>query len=113
VVSTAAAETVFCSGGIKLYGNLSSVTASVNNPVKSGVAGLRLAKPGYTNSSNLYLDLALAVPDYLKYDWNGTDQNISTCASASDGDKNDDNPRARIRFGAKTNNSIIYQREIY
>jgi len=87
----------------------------VNSPIKSGVAGLKLAKPSYTNTGNLYLDLALSVPDYLKYNWNGLDQDPSTptCPVASDGDKNDDNPRARIRFGAKTNNSIIYLREIY
>lgn len=115
VVSSSAIDSVMCSGGIKLYGNLTSVTASVNSPIKSGVAGLKLAKPSYTNTGNLYLDLALSVPDYLKYNWNGLDQDPSTptCPVASDGDKNDDNPRARIRFGAKTNNSIIYLREIY
>lgn len=113
VVNSSSVETIFCAGGIKLYGNLNSVTASVNNPLKSGLAGLKLARPSYAGNSNLYLDLALSVPDYLKYNWNGLDQNPSTCAVASDGDKNDDNPRARIRFGAKTNNSIIYLREIY
>jgi len=115
VVSSGDFDSVMCSGNIKLYGNLTSVTASVNSPIKSGMAGLKLAKPSYTNSGNLYLDLALSVPDYLKYNWNGLDQDPSTptCPVASDGDKNDDNPRARIRFGAKTNNSIIYLREIY
>lgn len=110
IASTSQAN-LYCYGGAGLYGSLSGVTASVNAKMAAGQAGLKLGKP--SNSNGGYLDLALAVPNYLKYNWNGSDQDLTNCSAASDGDKNDDNPRALIRFGAKQNNSIIYLREIY
>lgn len=111
---------VMCSGGIGLYGSLTGISATMNGTTSgkatliSGNAGLVLSKSAGMAG---YLDMALAVPNYLKYNWDGVDQTIdannTSCTVPGDGDLFDDNPRARIRFGAKSNDKMIYFREVY
>ena len=60
-----------------------------------------------------YLDFAPSVPVYLKYNWDGADQTLPACSTPGDGYLHDDNPRARIRFGARRNDGVIYLREVY
>lgn len=114
-VTASTASALYCSGGVGLYGSLAGVTASMNGvaagstaTLASGDGGLWLGKP--TNSGGGYLDLALAVPAYLKYNWDGV---ALSCSSSVAGDMFDDNPRARIRFGVPRNDKIIYLREVY
>lgn len=118
-VTAATAPALYCTGGAGLYGGLSGVTASIsggallNGEVGSaGNPGVLLSKP--SNSGGGYLDLVLSVPDYLKYNWDGVDQTVSSaCSTPGDGYLHDDNPRARIRFGTRRNDNIIYLREVY
>jgi len=123
-IATKPQATIYCNGGIGLYGSLSGVTASMNGVVagaksilSKGKTGLVLGRPAGNSSG--FLDLALSVPDYLKFDWDGVDQTLntsvepSTCTTPGDGDMFDDSPRARIRFGIKRNDKVIYLREVY
>jgi len=112
-VTASTAAALYCSGGVGLYGTLAGVTASMNGvaagstvTLTSGDAGLWLSKP--TNTGGGYLDVAPAVPAYLKYNWDGV---ANSCASSTD--MFDDNPRARVRFGVPRNDKIIYLREVY
>lgn len=64
-----------------------------------------LTAPGETNHGSA--DLSLGVDNWLRFDWDGIDQN-------SDGDLNDDDPAARATFGIyKGNPRVIYMREVY
>jgi hypothetical protein len=85
--------------------------ATLSSGLLGGNAGLILSKP--TNNGGGYLDLALLVPDYLKYNVDGVDQSGASCTGPSDSYLHDDNPRARIRFGARGKDSVIYLREVY
>lgn len=112
-VTATTAPALYCSGGVGLYGALVGVTASMNGvaagsptTLSKGDGGLWLTKP----NAGGYLDLALAVPAYLKYNWDGV---ALSCSSSVAGDMFDDNPRARIRFGTPRNDKVIYQREVY
>jgi MSHA biogenesis protein MshQ len=112
-VTASTAAALYCSGGVGLYGTLAGVTASMNGvaagstaTLASGDAGLWLSKP--TNTGGGYLDVAPAVPAYLKYNWDGV---ATSCASSTG--MFDDNPRARVRFGVPRNDKIIYLREVY
>ncbi len=119
-MSSTSKAAVMCSGGIGLYGSLTGISATMNGTTSgkatliSGNAGLVLSRPAGMAG---YLDMALAVPNYLKYNWDGIDQTIdannTSCTVPGDGDLFDDNPRARIRFGAKSNDKMIYFREVY
>jgi hypothetical protein len=81
------------------------VTASFNATLVAGNADLRLSAPGVNNFG--YLDLSIAAPDWLKYNWDGVDQ-------AEDGELFDDNPRARASFGKrKGSDKVIIRREIF
>ncbi|MDP5240239.1 hypothetical protein Q9Q94_11920 [Uliginosibacterium sp. 31-16] len=117
-VTTATAPALYCAGGVGLYGGLSGVNGSVSGGAllngeasTSGNPGILLSKP--SNSGGGYLDLVLSVPDYLKYNWDGVDQALPACSTPGDGYLHDDNPRARIRFGTRRNDNIIYLREVY
>lgn len=79
-------------------------TASyAHNPLVSGNAGLSLSAPGAGNFG--YLDLSVAAPGWLDYNWDG---------SATGGNLYDDDPRARAAFGKRRNaEKIIYRREVY
>lgn len=114
-VTATTVPTLYCNGGVGLYGALAGVTASMNGVAAGGTAtlvsamgGLWLSKP--SNAGGGYLDLALSVPAYLRYNWDGA---AMSCSSSTAGDMFDDNPRARIRFGTPRNDKIIYQREVY
>ena len=112
--SAYASKTLFCNGGIGLYGSLTGVVAGYPASLDKGDAKLVLSKPA-ANSSG-YLDLVLNVPDYLKNKVDGVDQTSATCTAATptaDGFLHDDNPRARIRFGIRRNDGIIYMREVF
>lgn len=79
--------------------------ATLSSPLAAGQANLVLSAPGTGNFG--YLDLAVAAPDWLKYDWDGTDQ-------GGDGELLDDAPRGRASFGRRnTGGKIIFRREIY
>jgi MSHA biogenesis protein MshQ len=83
---------------------LGGVTAG-SGTLASGEGGLWLSRPGAGNHG--YVNLSLTAPDYLKYNWNGTDE-------GADGNWFDDNPTARARFGVYKNaNEFIYMRENY
>lgn len=83
---------------------LGGVTAG-SGTLASGDGGLWLSRPGAGNHG--YVNLSLTAPDYLKYNWNGTDE-------GADGNWFDDNPTARARFGVYKNaNEFIYMRENY
>lgn len=83
---------------------LGGVTAG-SGTLASGDGGLWLSRPGAGNHG--YVNLSLTAPDYLKYNWNGTDE-------GTDGNWFDDNPTARARFGVYKNaNEFIYMRENY
>lgn len=117
-VTSSTVSTLYCSGGVGLYGSLTGVTASMNGiaagsttTLSSGDGGLWLTKPGNTGGG--YLDLALYVPDYLRYNWDGVDESGTSCTTTADGYMHDDNPRARIRYGIPRNDKIIYLREVY
>ncbi|NSL55390.1 DUF6701 domain-containing protein [Uliginosibacterium aquaticum] len=117
-ITAGTAAALYCTGGVGLYGSLAGVTASFNGISSGGTATLAagsaaviLSKP--TNSGGGYLDFAPSVPSYLKYNWDGTDQSGAACSASTDGDLHDDNPRVRIRFGARRNNALIYSREVY
>ena len=82
-----------------------STSASSNGALASGEGGLWLSGPGA--GSHGYVNLSLTAPDYLKYNWNGTDEGV-------DGNWFDDNPTGRARFGVYKNvNEFIYLRENY
>lgn len=113
-ITSATAQAMYCNaaGGVGLYGTLSGVSAKIGSQLPGATATLNagagdvvLSKP--SNSGGGYLDLALSVPSYLKYNWDGA----NSCAGATA--PHDDNPRARIRFGTRRNDSIIYLREVY
>ncbi|MEN3109649.1 DUF6701 domain-containing protein [Uliginosibacterium paludis] len=110
-MNTGTTTALFCGGGVGLYGTLNGVAATMNAQVAgqsvalaSGDARLVLGKPA--SGSSGYVDLVLNVPDYLKYNWDSA----SACSGVA---PHDDNPRARIRFGARRNSSVIYQREVF
>lgn len=107
-----------CNGGVGLYGSLGGVVASAGSVAAgstvrlvNGGLLLTLSKPA--DPAGGYLDLVLAAPEYLKFDWDGVDQSLPGCSTPGDGLLHDDNPRARIRFGVKTNQGVIHQREVY
>jgi MSHA biogenesis protein MshQ len=123
-IGTTTKEAIYCNGGVGLYGTLAGVAASMNGvaagsvaTLSAGQAGLVLSRP--SGSSSGFLDLALLVPEYLKFNWDGADQSVNqsvvpaSCTTPGDGDLFDDNPRARIRFGIKRNDKVIYAREVY
>lgn len=112
-LTSAVLAPLYCNGGAGLEGSLTGVAASMNatGKMNAGDAGLKLSKPANTGGGSM--TLVLNVPDYLKYNWDGVDQTLPACTSPGDNYMHDDNPRARIRFGAKANNSIIYMREMY
>lgn len=108
-MSTTTPAALACSGGIGLYGSLAGVAATMGGKsadskatLSNGDAKLVLGKP--SSGSNGYLDLFVNVPDYLKYEWDAS----QVCSGVVG-----DNPRARIRFGARSNSAVIYQREVY
>lgn len=108
-MSSTTSAALACSGGVGLYDNLGGVVATLagkaagsSATLAQGDAKLVLSKPG--SGSNGYLDLFLNVPDYLKYDWDS----LQSCSGVVG-----DNPRARIRFGARSNSAVIYRREVY
>ncbi len=81
-------------------------TITVGTTFASGSAPLNLSAPGTNNPG--YLDLSVAAPLWLKFDWDGVDQ-------GGDGNRLDDDPRARITFG-KANRSggrMIMRREVF
>jgi MSHA biogenesis protein MshQ len=117
-MSSTSTATLYCNGGVGLYGSLTgvaatsgAVSAGSSATLSSGNFALTLSKP--TNSGGGYLDLALLVPDYLKYNVDNVDQSGATCTTTPDFYLHDDNPRARIRFGTRRNDSVIYLREVY
>ncbi|MBS1208979.1 MAG: hypothetical protein H6R19_1377 [Proteobacteria bacterium] len=114
VIDANTAPALYCTGGLGMYGSNFGVTVTLNKvtagnlaSLVSGDAGLLLSKP--VNGSGGYLDLALSVPDYLKYNWDPA----TACSTLAGGSLHDDNPRARIRFGIRRNDKIIYLREVY
>ncbi|GAB2902697.1 MSHA fimbrial biogenesis protein MshQ [Uliginosibacterium flavum] len=117
-ITAVTAPALYCTGGVGLYGALAGVTASFNGTASAGTAnlvagdaGVLLSRP--TNNGGGYLDFSPLVPDYLKYNVDGADQTLPGCTTPGDSYLNDDNPRARIRFGARRNDNIIYLREVY
>lgn len=123
-ISTTTLAALYCNGGLGLYGTLAGVSASMNGVAAGSVAGLSGGRAGLVlsrpaGSGGGYVDLALSVPDYLKFNWDGADQSLNqsvvpaSCTAPGDGDLFDDNPRARIRFGVKRNDKVIYTREVY
>ncbi|MFT3734143.1 MAG: hypothetical protein QM776_03825 [Rhodocyclaceae bacterium] len=117
-MSSTTTATLYCGGGVGLYGSLTGVSATSGAvsaggtaTMSSGNLALALSKP--TNSGGGYLDLALSVPDYLKYNVDNVDQTLPACNAVADSYLHDDNPRARIRFGARTSDKVIYLREVY
>lgn len=80
-------------------------TASFNATLVAGNGNLRFTAPGQGNSG--FMDLSVAAPAWLKFNWDGVDQ-------SGDGDLLDDNPRARAAFGKRRgSDKIIIRREIY
>jgi MSHA biogenesis protein MshQ len=117
-MSSTPTATLYCNGGVGLYGSLTGVAATIGGvtagnaaTLSNGSATISLSKP--TNSGGGYLDLAVSVPDYLKYNVDGVDQTLPGCGAVADSYLHDDNPRARIRFGARTNDKVLYLREVY
>ncbi|GAA5179901.1 hypothetical protein GCM10025771_23160 [Niveibacterium umoris] len=112
---TPTSTTLYCAGGLGFYPvvpprnqlSVGSTTLSVGSPVVAGSATVKLSKPGASG----YVDLAFSVPNWLKFNWDGV-KNAAGCTVAG-ADLNDDNPRARIRFGAYRNPSIIFMGESY
>lgn len=107
-----------CNGGVGLYGSLGGVLASAGSVGPGSTArlvngGLLLTLSKPADPAGGYLDLVLTAPEYLKFDWDGVDQSLPGCSTPGDGLLHDDNPRARIRFGVKTNQGVIHQREVY
>lgn len=79
--------------------------ASYNAPLVAGAGNLRLSAPGTGNYG--YLDVGVDAPDWLKYNWDGSDQ-------GGDGNLYDDAPRARAAFGRRRgSDAVIIRREIY
>ncbi|MCX9155079.1 hypothetical protein OPU71_02960 [Niveibacterium sp. 24ML] len=114
-VATPTAAALYCAGGLGFYplapprNQLApgSTTLTALASAAAGDIGVKLGKPNLAG----YVDLALAVPDWLKFNWDGV-KNASGC-TVPGADLNDDNPRARIRFGAFRNPSIIFMGESY
>jgi MSHA biogenesis protein MshQ len=72
-----------------------STTATLNNPLANGDAGLTLTKPGSGHAG--YVDITIASPAWLDYDWKGA---------------GDTDPTARATFGIYKS-KWIYLRENY
>lgn len=114
-VATPNSAALYCAGGLGFYPlspprnqlTPGSSTLAALAAASAGDLSLKLSKPGVAG----YVDLALAVPDWLKFNWDGV-KNASGCTVPGP-DLNDDNPRARIRFGAFRNPSIIFMGESY
>lgn len=80
-------------------------TASFNATLVAGNGNLRFSAPGQGTFG--FMDLSVAAPAWLKFNWDGVDQ-------GGDGDLLDDNPRARAAFGKRRgSDKIIIRREIY
>jgi hypothetical protein len=80
-------------------------SASYVSPLVSGRANLALSAPGSGNYG--FLDMTIAAPAWLQYNWDGTDQ-------GGDGRLFDDDPRARAAFGRRNSaGKVIIRREIY
>ncbi len=80
-------------------------TASYLATLVAGSGNLRFSAPGIGNFG--YMNVSATAPDWLKYNWDGVDQN-------SDGNLLDDNPVARATFGKrKGRDKIIIRRETY
>ena len=73
--------------------------------VNMGDAGVVLSAPGAGNRGVVNVTVDLNRVPYLKFDWNGIDDN-------GDGDSFDDDPNANIVFGQyRSNDKIIFQRQ--
>jgi len=80
---------------IKVNGVGKTSATIKNQPLSSGDGELAFSAP--VSGGDGWVDVELTVPNYLKFDWNGT---------------GDDNPTARATFGIyKGSESIIYLRE--
>lgn len=80
-------------------------TASFNATLVAGNGNLRFSAPGTGNFG--FLDLSVAAPAWLKFNWDGVDQ-------GGDGNWLDDDPRARATFGKRRgSDKVIIRREIY
>ena len=80
-------------------------TASFSSTLVAGNGNLVLSAPGSGHYG--YLNLSVAAPVWLKYNWDGIDQ-------GGDGDWLDDNPSARAIFGRRQgSNKVIIRREMY
>ena len=117
-ITAGTAAALYCSGGVGLYGTLAGVAATYNGitagntaTLSAGDANVRLSAP--SNAGGGYLDFAPLVPDYLRFNQDGIDQSGGACAAVADGYFHDDNPRVRIRFGARRDSAVIYSREVY
>ncbi len=79
--------------------------ASFNATLIAGNGNLRFSAPGAGNFG--FLDLSIAAPAWLRFNWDGVDQ-------GSDGDLLDDAPRARAAFGKRRGrDKVIIRREMY
>jgi len=80
-------------------------TASFNATLIAGNGNLRFSAPGAGNFG--FMDLSIAAPAWLKFNWDGVDQD-------GDGNGLDDDPRARATFGKRRgSDKVIIRREIY
>lgn len=112
VTNTADNTTTLAAPGLTFHGESADnrlgsgeTTASLSSPLISGSAGLTLSAPGAGNHG--YLDLGVAAPDWLKYNWDGVDQ-------GGDGNWLDDTPSARVTFGKRRGlGGVILRREVY
>jgi hypothetical protein len=81
-------------------------SATYNATLIAGNAGLRLSAPGAGNGG--YLEVGFTAPEWLRYNWDGVDQNGDASGLF------DDHPRARASFGKrKGRDRIIIRRELY
>lgn len=79
--------------------------ASFNATLVAGNGNLRFSAPGAGNYG--FLDLSVAAPIWLRFNWDGVDQ-------GGDGDLLDDAPRARAAFGKRRGrDKVIIRREMY
>ncbi len=80
-------------------------TASFNATLVAGNGNLRFSAPGVGHFG--FMDLSVAAPVWLKFNWDGVDQ-------GGDGNLLDDDPRARATFGKRRgNDKVIIRRELY